>query len=264
MLRTVKRIVYLAIASAMYVCTLGGRIGRGQSIVLCYHGVTTQQKIAFERQLEYVSERITSIDRIKKNSATRIGVKPHIVLTFDDAYSNLCVNVVPLLNRLKLPAVIFAVTNNMGEKPAWGLWKNDAKTMTERQLTECRSETIGIGSHSHRHVDLAKLTGEDLESELGESKECLEQLLGAPVHDLALPYGSYGEHVLKCALDVGYRRIYTLEAHAFKGSQDWEKIGRFTMSPDAWLVEFLLVCAGAYCWLGPFRRIVNRLRHKET
>jgi len=267
MLKTVKRIVYFAIASVVYACTLGGRVGRGQSIVLCYHGVTAQQKAAFERQIQCVHDRIVSIDQILDKGSIPIGKMPNVILTFDDAFSNLCVNAVPLLNKLGLPAVIFAVTNNMGSKPMWdmpdGHLDVEEQTMTDEQLAKCLSGNIRIGSHTCSHIELARLSGRDLERELRDSKKYLEELLGVPVHDLALPHGSYSEQVLNCAADVGYRRVFTLEAQTFNGPQDYKKIGRFTMSPNTWIVEFVLVCSGAYCWLGPFRQLVNRLRQKN-
>lgn len=268
MLRIMKRIVYLTVASAVYVCTLGGRIGRGQNIVLCYHGVTNQQRASFERQIRCVADRVVAIDRTTDTDSVRIGKMPRVALTFDDAFSNLCANVLPLLKKLRLPAVIFAVTNNMGSKPLWRIPSGhpDAQesTMTDRQLTECLSGDIYIGSHTQSHPDLAGLSREDLERELRESKEYLEQLLDVTVHDLAIPHGSYSEDVLTCAENVGYRRIYTLEACAFNGPRYCSRIGRFTVTPDTWLIEFCLICSGAYCWLGRFRKVVNRLRRLKA
>jgi hypothetical protein len=96
-------------------------------------------------------------------------------------------------------------------------------------------------------------------TELGESKAALEQLLGCAVEDLAFPHGAYNADVLDAAFAAGYARVYTLDPVIHRDGASGV-VGRFSMSPDVWWIEFVLVCDGAYVWLRPWRRCLSRLR----
>jgi len=62
---------------------------------------------------------------------------------------------------------------------------------------------------------------------------------------------------LRIAEEIGYKRVYTLEPKLVRTNQEIGTIGRFSMSPDVWPIEFYLTCYGAYSWLFPFRRFLK-------
>jgi peptidoglycan/xylan/chitin deacetylase (PgdA/CDA1 family) len=223
-------------------------------IVLCYHGVAADQVKRFKDQMMRLW-RQTNPNAEAKN-------KPAIGVTFDDAFENLLENALPLFNELRIPAIVFAVPGNWGQSPKWNIAADhpdcEEKTMTVQQLKSIQNELIAIGSHTQTHPDLTTLTSEKVWQELAESKQQLESLLGHPVEDLALPHGAFNETVLRIARQVGYKRIYTLELKVMP-EVEMQKgvIGRFSMSPDVWPIEFALTCAGAYSWLRIFRRSVK-------
>ena len=240
------RILYLGVAAIVYLVTIGGRLGRKKSVVLCYHGIPPEQKQRFGRQMEKL-----------------IGRFPDICITFDDAFENLLENVLPLLNELRIPAIVFAVPGNLGKSPQWNIAVDhpeyNEKTMTVQQLKSIQHALISIGSHTQTHPDLSKLSPDQLRWELFESKRNLEQLLGKPIENLALPHGAYNQDVLRIAQEAGYKRIYTSEPKRVR-NLDAGVIGRFSMSPEVWPIEFYLTCHGAYSWLCIFRRSVKFFR----
>jgi peptidoglycan/xylan/chitin deacetylase (PgdA/CDA1 family) len=189
-----------------------------------------------------------------------------IVLTFDDAYANLLDNVLPTLEQYRIPAIIFAVSGNLGKKPNWAIAADHPEanelTMTADQLQALsKHPLIRIGSHTQTHPDLSKLLPERVRQELVDSKRDLEQILSRPVDDLALPHGAFNDTVLQIAREVGFKRIYTLEPRLISNDTLNEGlIGRFSMSPDVWPIEFYLTCVGAYVWLLPWRYVVRRVR----
>ncbi len=145
---------------------------------------------------------------------------------------------------------MFAVGENLGEIPKWSISQNHPeaheRVMDAEQLTRLSKHALcHIGSHTQTHPVLTALTPEQVRRELAESKNTLEQLLSLPVEDLALPHGAFNGTVLKIAREIGYRRIYTLEPAVMAPDAMQEGlIGRFSMSPDVWPIEFYLTCAG--------------------
>lgn len=186
-------------------------------------------------------------------------------MTFDDAFANLLDNAIPILERYQVPAMIFAVADNLGNHPRWrmpdGHPEANEPTMTAEQLQAASNNPlIRIGSHTMTHPNLVTIPDDQLRFELGESKRKLEETVGYLIVDLALPHGSYNDQVLSEALKAGYKRIYTLDPKPYDPSSANPVIGRFSVSPDVWKNEFLLTCAGAYSWLYPWRKLIRGIR----
>lgn len=256
------RFIYLALATGYYVVTLGGRLVGKTRIVLCYHGILPKQIERFKWQMGKISAQATFDKNKKGDSRHHNGLFSKVCITFDDAFANLLDNALPVIKKYHIPATIFAVTGNLGDTPKWAISANHPeageKTMTSEQLVMLsKNPLIRIGSHTQTHPDLSKLPLDQVLWELTESKKNLEQLLDKPIEDLALPHGAYNEEVLHIAQEVGYKRIYTLEPKLVEEGQKMGVLGRFSMSPDVWPIEFYLTCAGAYSWLFPFRRFVK-------
>ncbi len=236
-----------------------------QALVLCYHGVGPQQHASFAWQVQRVAARAISVQELTSGGiVSRRG--PAVCFTFDDAFANLLDNALPVLQQYNVPACIFAVADNLGGRPRWRIAPEhpDAgeRTMTAAELRQAaQSQLVTVGSHTCTHPDLAGLARSEIVRELRDSRTRLADLLGQSIEDLALPYGSFTPAVLDAAFTAGYRRVYTLEPTPHRPTGDGPQvIGRFLMSPDAWRIEFLLTCAGAYAWLYPWRRLLRRLR----
>jgi peptidoglycan/xylan/chitin deacetylase (PgdA/CDA1 family) len=260
----IVRIAYLLIALAWWLGTGCGRLHRGRVIVLCYHGVTAGQAARFARQMRHVAGRTVSLNRAARASEPRRGL-PQTSLTFDDAFANLLDHALPVLEELHIPATIFAVTGNLGTPPGWEIdaAHPDARkpTMTGEQIrSAARSGLCRIGSHGVTHRRLTNLSPVDASTELTQSKSDLEALLGEPVLDFAFPHGAFDSKLIDAALAAGYRRVLTIDPMTTRTSRESAVVGRWSMSPDAWRIEFVLTAAGAYAWLPAARRVIRRCR----
>lgn len=250
------RLLYTLTAMGAYVPIVAERLKANKTVVLCYHGVLASQKACFKRQME----------RLSRNG----GHSPIVHLTFDDAFENLLRNVLPVLEEYQHHAIIFAVSGKLGEKPSWSMPTNhpEAKetlATAEQLITLSKHPLVHIGSHTQTHSDLTTLPPVRARTELRESKKQLEKLLGKRIEDLALPHGAFNETILQIANEEGYERIYTLEPRLMLSDQMGQGvIGRFSMSPDVWPIEFHLTCAGAYAWLLPWRNLINRLKFLKS
>ncbi len=261
------RVVYLVAAGLwcllrMVVCAR--RNAAHRAVVLCYHGVTADQREAFAWQMARIASRAADVAALPAGRLQRRRWLPSACVTFDDAFGNLLTNALPATRRLGVPVTIFAVAGDLGCKPRWAMPPGhpDAgeMTMTAVQLREAVAGGLcRIGSHTMTHAPLASSAPESVCRECAASKASLEKHLGTAIEDLALPYGSCSEQVLATARSHGYRRVYTLEPRVHLLGQAGA-IGRFSMTPDVWRVEFLLTCAGGYTWLATWRRLVRWCR----
>jgi len=261
------RILYLIWSMTGYFLTIGCWLGCKKTVVLCYHGVVPAHREYFRRQILQVNSQRLGVNKSSKTKSSGAFRLPEVYITFDDAFANLLDFALPLLNELCIPASIFAVPGNCGQTPKWNISREHAEynetLMTAQQLQNIQSDLITIGSHTQTHSDLSKLLPDQVRWELVESKKNLEKILGKPVEDLALPHGTYNDNVLRIAQEVGYKRIFTLEPRP-STSLESGAIGRFSMSPDVWPIEFYLTCVGAYAWLFPFRRLLKKVLRRTA
>ena len=84
--------------------------------------------------------------------------------------------------------------------------------MTWDEARALRDAGMGIGSHTHRHELLAKLSPEEQMEECRRSREIIREQLGITVDALAYPVGSresFSEVTLRCLREAGYRTAFS-------------------------------------------------------
>jgi peptidoglycan/xylan/chitin deacetylase (PgdA/CDA1 family) len=174
--------------------------------VLMYHRVVDASAFDFvvddwsmtpsrlEEQLRWLAghAECVRLGDVIQRSGSGSESKPVVALTFDDGFANFRHDVLPLLERYRIPATLFVVTRYVGsEEPYpfdhWGR-KNRSRIpslawrpITWAEIGECmKTGLVSVGSHSHSHlnamncgadklVEEAVLSGESLRSHLGEN-----------------------------------------------------------------------------------------------
>lgn len=168
--------------------------------VLAYHHVHDGEDCffrtwpdAFRRQMELLLEAgyvPTTPDRLIAAGAP--AERPALV-TFDDAYVDFAEHAWPVLDSLAIPATLFVIADAIG---GWNDWDELAPSrhrhLAADELRRLHGAGVAIGSHTCSHRPLVRLSDAELESELGQSRARLEDLLGAPVASLAYPGGAAG------------------------------------------------------------------------
>lgn len=261
------RLVYLCIAILFFFIQKSRRRLRHGHIVLCYHGVNDSQKINFIKQLYLIKNKNTSIG--SPAAVDKIGCKSILLcLTFDDAFENLLSNVIPVVTELQIPITIFIPTGSIGTFPDWlrNCTHSDRhqRVMSAEAISGLKQNPLlSFGSHTVDHPRLSLLRKEDILLQLRSSKAAVSKMIGAEVIDLALPHGDYSTTVIEMAFAEGYRNIYTLEPKVNDCDTHGQKqvLGRFSVSPDDWPIEFYLTINGAYAWLAPWRSFCRTLRN---
>lgn len=213
------------------------------TIILCYHAVSPDWPAPLSvtpRQLEdqlalLVGRGFTgaTFDDLVHDSR---AAGRRLVVTFDDAYRSVLTRAYPILERLGLPATVFAPTGWVGtERPMrwpgidhWlaGPHESELVPLSWEELDRLAEAGWGIGSHTHSHQKLTSLGDSALERELHDSRLICEHRLGRPCHSVAYPYGDTDDRVLNAARAAGYRGGVGL-GHSLRheDSLEWPRVG---------------------------------------
>jgi peptidoglycan/xylan/chitin deacetylase (PgdA/CDA1 family) len=212
------------------------------SIVLCYHALshtwdaelsTTPER--FERQVRRLLD--AGYRPVRFSEAVSLPpTQPVFAITFDDAYRSVRELGLPILDRLQVPATVFAPTDYIGaERPmAWpgieqwlgGRFEHELVPMSWEELADLAAGGWEIGSHTGSHPHLTQLDTVALADELARSKVACERHLPGPCQSIAYPYGDVDQRVIAAAAQAGYATAGTLPGRITPGGPlDWPRIG---------------------------------------
>jgi peptidoglycan/xylan/chitin deacetylase (PgdA/CDA1 family) len=152
-----------------------------------YRTTTTPER--FAEQMRFLAENgystvpvNTVMDRLRNNST---GCTKAVALTFDDGFEDFSTEAFPILERYGFSATMFLPTLYIGNSAR----QFDGKyCLTWRQVRELNTARVVFGSHTVSHPQLHRLKPAEWKRELQDSKDAIEQALGAPVHCFSYPY----------------------------------------------------------------------------
>jgi peptidoglycan/xylan/chitin deacetylase (PgdA/CDA1 family) len=162
-----------------------------------YHGVNSVRPEVFRKWMAKLHEngyRTLSLPEIVAclGSGARFPDRS-LAVTFDDGFQSVYKEAFPVLQNYGMSATVFpTVGEKAAAKPADRLppWENRLM-LSWAEIHEMHREGISFGAHTLTHPDLTRLSAERIETEVGVSKDVLEQALGSPVSCFAYPYGRY-------------------------------------------------------------------------
>ena len=140
-------------------------------------------------------------------------------ITFDDGFLSDKDVAMPILQAAGIPFSIFlnqtAIERNYIKYDLFNAIdrRYESKKFLDRDdVIAMDRKGVAIGSHTQNHRALSSCDDASLEREIRGNKQFLEDLLGHPVLDLALPYGKrehYDQRAITTALSAGHRFIYS-------------------------------------------------------
>lgn len=172
------------------------------AVILQYHHVsdstpasTSISPAQFEKHLQYLADEgyqvialSTLIDAIK---AKQTLPNKTVVITFDDAYTDILTNAKPLLDKFKFPFTIFINPSVIKDKSSHFLSWSELQAMA--------NQNVIIANHGYYHNSIARITDDvderqwmEKQGQLIEQAETiLKEKLGKSWRFYAYPYGEY-------------------------------------------------------------------------
>ncbi len=121
-------------------------------------------------------------------------------ISFDDGNLSDLEFALPALLEREMTATFFVCAGRL----------DDPQFLNPEAVLVLRAAGMTIGSHGMHHRDWRRIGDDELSDELARSRSILEDIVGAPVTEAAVPFGSYDRRVLtRARRDGGYARLFT-------------------------------------------------------
>ena len=139
-----------------------------------------------------------------------------IILSFDDGYDDNFLEALPLLEKYKMKAVFYIITDKVGT----------GGYMTWEQIKQLQEKGHEIGSHTRTHPDLATISGnaKRLQAEVVESKAILAEHGIQNIISFCYPAGKFNELVTQL-VEQNYRFARTTKPGLFTENSRRGEIG---------------------------------------
>lgn len=221
----------------------------------------------FTRHMEFLNGSgysAVSLEEALQSLAAREDAANCVVITFDDGFRDFYSAAYPILRKFGFVATVFLATGLINDQRLQ--WKG-VDLMTWTEVRELQALGIRFGSHTVNHLELEKLDEKQIAWEVGQSKQTLEDKLGAPVKSFAYPY-AFPEHNLAFTK----RLTKILENHGYENGVS-TVIGRARscdtpfflprLPVNTWddLRLFQAKLEGGYDWLHLPQSIYKKVRH---
>ena len=185
-------------------------------LVLLYHRVddkptgTDLDKFSiplktFERQVERLKKKgflpahPGNIDDIVKN---KLYLKHrYVMFTFDDGYKD-NLQAAEILKKYDYKGIFFISTAHIGGT------LDGVEMMNFNDLKLLCDMGMYLGSHSHRHINLLRLSLDDAKSEISKSLDVLYKY--QTIEDFAYPFGGHSDDIVDLIGSLGFKRAFII------------------------------------------------------
>jgi glycosyltransferase involved in cell wall biosynthesis/peptidoglycan/xylan/chitin deacetylase (PgdA/CDA1 family) len=247
-----------------------------RTIVLCYHSLARTDAALSINPDTFVDHLMVLRDagfefvafgdlvhRIMRSGSPRRNVA---CITFDDGFEDNYQTALPLLDELGVPATFF-LTTGLIQRDAGvierfrALTRFETSYLCESQVVEMHRAGMEIAAHTHTHRNLGRLPEEDARREISQSKQVLEEMIGAAVRSFAYPFGKRQIHYTSRTVDLVRESGYCgAGSVAFRGVTARAavrvfEVPRFFVTRGDTPRSFRQKMVGHFDWLGSFQEL---------
>ena len=145
-------------------------------------------------------------------------------ISIDDAYLSVYENAWPLLKAADLPFTIFVATRPVGRNlPSYMSWD---------QLRELKAAGVTIGSQTHTHPHMQRLSVDRVREEIEISNKIFLNELGERPELFAYPYGEYSRFVIDAVKDAGFTAAFGQNSGIMHTDEDFFELPRFAFNEN--------------------------------
>lgn len=240
-------------------------------VVLIYHRVGGRSSLEldlplglFEEQMARLADsgRVVSLGRALELlvGPPGAGAEPAVVVTFDDGTADFVDAALPVLERHRVPATLYAATAFIDE----GIpFPDDGTPVSWAGLADARSTgLVEIGSHTHRHLLLDRLDPAGIAEELDRSIDLIGTHVGEAPLDFAYPKAVPGSAEADRAVRARFRSAALAGTRPnVVGATDPWTLARSPVQTSDGMSWFARKLAGGMGLEDDLRRTLNRRRY---
>jgi peptidoglycan/xylan/chitin deacetylase (PgdA/CDA1 family) len=220
--------------------------------VLLYHSVCTDPAPlmrewaitpeVFREHLEFLAaegyESLTVTDYVRRLLAPKPSLPERlVVITFDDGFADFTTGAAPALADTGMAATLYVSTAYVGETSTWLGPDGEQPMLSWAAIADLAAQGIEIGAHSHQHRALDELDRATAQIEIVQSKQLLEEQLGALIESFAYPHGYHTRAIKDMVRFAGFSSACGVK-HALSGpGDDPYGIARIMVPGDATVEE---------------------------
>ncbi len=200
--------------------------------ILTYHNIG-YEKVGhfvspdnFTKQMQYIKkngyEVITFDELVKGIKNKKIFKRNTVVLTFDDGYKDNFENALPVLKRFGFPAIVFLITDFIGNKNNFLNW-DEIRLMSK--------DNISFGGHTKTHFYLGNAQDDkSTREQIAGCKKVIEQEISTPVDYFCYPTGGFNETAKEIVKASGYKGACTTNRGLFRFNKDVYELKRIKVT----------------------------------
>jgi peptidoglycan/xylan/chitin deacetylase (PgdA/CDA1 family) len=145
-----------------------------------------------------------------------------VAITIDDAYLSVYTEAWPRLTEAGFPFTLFVASSPIDrELSGYMSWE---------QIRELQSSGVTIGSQTHTHPHMHRLSDEEVRVEISTSNGRFIEELGLRPELFAYPYGEYSQFVIDAVKDAGFRAAFGQNSGIMHSADDEFQLPRFAFN----------------------------------
>jgi peptidoglycan/xylan/chitin deacetylase (PgdA/CDA1 family) len=243
-------------------------------VVLIYHrvGGGTGSEIdldpaLFEAQMAQLAStsRVCSLataldELVRPDRPDAAGDAPSVVVTFDDGTADFVDVVVPVLERHRVPATLYLATAFVEDRTPF---PGDVPAVSWSGLADaCETGLVDVGSHTHRHALMDKLSPAGVDDELDRSVGLIGDRLGRAPADFAYPKSVLGSPATEAAVRQRFRSAARAGSRVNRyGATDPYRLARSPIQASDGMRWFRRKVDGGLALEGQLREVLDRRRY---
>ncbi len=191
-----------------------------------------EKQVAYLKKRRYFAAHPGNIDEIVEN---KLYLKNRYVLfTFDDGYKD-NLRAAEILKKYDYRGLFFISTAHIGKS------LDGVEMLTSENLKRLVDMGMFLGSHSNRHINLLKLTLDEIKTEVLQSISILSQYQ-KNIEDFAYPFGGHNDKIVELISDLGIKRAYIIGQKIYQPTiHSIFKIPRAVVRKDTDYIDFYLI-----------------------
>ncbi len=170
-------------------------------------------------KIEFIDEKTLKEIILKKKNYS----EKKILLTIDDAFLSFYKNAWPILQKEKIPFILFVNTREINNRhPNYMSWD---------QIREIQKSNLGIiGGHSFSHEYLAFATEDEIVKDINKSIEDYQRELNFNPEIFSYPFGEYSLEVKNIVKKLGYVMAFGQHSGVIHQRSDIFELPRFPIN----------------------------------